>query len=122
MKKFRETLALLWRDRCSVIAKEAFEQANGATGFRDRILHENLPCKLSLFQTTANNAAAGESGPAAALTSQAKLILAPDIEIPPGSRIELTREGKMTAYKASGPPLAFFSHQEIIMRLDNEWA
>ena len=122
VKKFRETLALLWKDRCTISIREAYEQENGATAFRERTLHEDISCKLSFFLTTANNAAAGESGAAAGIEQQAKLILAPDIEIPPGCSIRVQREGKAMAYKASGPPLAFFSHQEIIMRLDDEWA
>lgn len=122
MKKFRETLQMLWLDRCDVIVSEHYRQENGATGMRDKTLHSGAACKLSFFQSNASSGAADVQGPAAPVMQPAKLILAPDVEIPTGSRICVTREGKKLYFKSTGQPMAFFSHQEILMEAADAWA
>lgn len=122
VKQFRKTLEMLWVDRCDVAISEAYRQENGATAMRERILHENVPCKLSFFQSTASSNAADLQGPAAPVQQLAKLILAPEIEAPPGSRIRVLRDGRSLHFKSSGEPMRFFSHQEIIMEAAEAWA
>lgn len=122
VKKFRQTLEMLWLDRCDVIVSEAYRQENGATAMQDRLLHGDIPCKLSFFQSNASNNAADLQGPAAPVQQLAKLIMSPEIEVPPGSRIRVMRQGRALHFKATGQPMVFFSHQEILMEAEEAWA
>lgn len=116
------TLALLWRDRCTVTVQEAYQKPSGATAFRPRVILSDAPCKLSYFNSQGLHAVASVSGKAAPVRQGVHLFLATDVEIPAGSRIDVTRAGKTTAYKSSGQSSVFFSHQEIMMEVAQEWA
>lgn len=122
LKGITDKLALLWQDRCTVTMKEAYQKPNGATAFRDKIILEDAPCKLSYFTNKGDNSPAAVRDEAAPIHRRVRLFLAPDADIPAGSRISVTREGKTTQYKASGESARHFSHQEIIMELADEWA
>jgi len=122
VKRFRKTLEMLWTDRCDVTISEAYERESGATAMRDKTLHSGIPCKLSFFQSNSTSSAADLQRAAAPVHQLSKLILAPEIEVPPGSRIRVMRQGRALHFKATGQPMAFFSHQEILMEAADAWA
>ena len=45
-----------------------------------------------------------------------KLFISPDIIINPGSKIVVTKKGKVTIYKSSGIPAIYDTHQEILLK------
>ncbi|MBP3410475.1 MAG: hypothetical protein J6M10_05700 [Clostridia bacterium] len=122
VQRFAKTLALLWVDSCSVSVQEEYRKESGASGFREKLILEDEPCKLSFYDSKASNNIAAVHGPAAPLSQMAKLILRADAQIPPGSRVEIRREGKTLRFKASSQAAAYFSHQEILLEVEEEWA
>lgn len=42
-----------------------------------------------------------------------KLLISPDLEIKPGSKVTITQDGRTADFKRSGPPAVYPSHQEI---------
>lgn len=122
LQSLTPTLSLLWRDRCTVTVQEGYQKPSGATAFRPRVILSDAPCKLDYFNADRSNTAAAVAGKAAPIHKRIRLFLAPDAEIPAGSRIDVTHAGKTTAYKSSGESSVFLSHQEIILEAAQEWA
>ena len=51
-----------------------------------------------------------------------KLFIAPEIDIKPGSKIDVTHLGVTTSYKRSGNPAVYHTHQEIMLELWENYA
>lgn len=79
---------------------------------------ENQPCKLSYEkQTTASS-----TGGPAVISQTVKLFISPDLDIPSGSKMIVTQDGKTTEFTRSGEPAVYMDHQEIMMELFEEYA
>lgn len=117
----RQILATLWTDRCTIITHEAVtDPETFLTDFADATLYEDLPCKLS-FESIA--AAAGDE--AASVAQSVKLFLSPDVTVPAGSKVVVTRPNgteRSFTYKRSGEPAIYSNHQEIDLELFKGWA
>ncbi len=86
--------------------------------FQEVPVKSGIPCHLSY--SSAPSTAAGDTG--AAVAQVIKLHLAPEEEILPGSRIEVTQQGKTESYSRSGQPAVYSSHQEIELSLFRGYA
>lgn len=84
-----------------------------ATSHKEVSLLTEQPCHLSF----SGSPAVSDGGTAAAVTQTIKLFLAPEIEVRPGSRIEVTQQGRTESYNQSGKPQVYSSHQEIALEL-----
>lgn len=114
----RKHIEKLYVDTCTVIEyQKVIDATTHISGMQEVTVYENVPCKVS-YQTVKPS---GE-GAVSALFLSCKLILASDIEIKPGSKIIVTRNGKETAYKNSGEPARHINHQEIMLGLFDRWA
>lgn len=82
------------------------------------LVQEGIPCHLSYSSAVP---AAGSST-AASVVQSIKLFLAPEPVIPPGSRIEVTQQGRTESYDQSGQAAVYSSHQEILLELWREYA
>lgn len=82
------------------------------------LVQEGIPCHLSYSSAVP---AAGSST-AASVVQSIKLFLAPEPVIPPGSRIEVTQQGRTENYDQSGQAAVYSSHQEILLELWREYA
>lgn len=80
------------------------------------MIREDTPCHLSHSSTA--SAAGSDTITTAAQTI--KLFLAPETEIMPGSRIEVTQQGRAESYAQSGKAAVYSSHQEILLELWKE--
>ncbi len=83
----------------------------------------NQPCRLSFDANnnrTLKSTLTGET--ASEVRQNVKLFIAPDIHIKPGSKIIVTQNGVTTAYKKSGQPSVYFTHQEIMLELFDDLA
>ncbi|OON85917.1 hypothetical protein BXO88_09825 [Oribacterium sp. C9] len=78
----------------------------------------DVPCHLSIESKTA----AIQSESAAAVAQVTKLFTQPDVVIPSGSKITVTQAGVTKAYKRSGIPAVYISHQEIVLDVFNGWS
>lgn len=108
----RKALERLWKDRCTVYKQEKVKDPTiKLTDFVETPLLQDQPCKLS-FETLTSSS----GDPVAAVSQTVKLFLSPDVEIPAGSKIVVTRfnylERKFT-YSKSGEAGVFTNHQEI---------
>lgn len=112
MTAHRKALARLWTDRCSVYLKaKATNPATHLTGFSEQLRAEGVPCRLSF-----KSLAASGGSPAAIVSQQTVLFLAPEVEVPPGCRIVVHRGGnpeKELVFARSGLPGVYPDHQEI---------
>ena len=114
----RKHIEKLYIDTCSVFEYQKVKDENThISSMQEVMVYENIPCKVS-YQTIKQS---GE-GVSSALLLSCKIILAPDIDIKPGSKILVTRNGETTAYKNSGEPARHINHQEIMLELFKDWA
>ena len=79
----------------------------------EALVQEEVPCHLS-YSSAAPSAG---SGTVTTVSQTIKLFLAPEIEILPGSRIEVIQQGRTESYSQSGKAAVYSSHQEIQMEL-----
>lgn len=77
------------------------------------MVQENISCRLSY----SNTALTADSGTVASVSQAIKLFLAPELVIPPGSRIEVIQQGRTENYGQSGKAAVYPSHQEILLEL-----
>lgn len=76
------------------------------------------PCHLSY-----TNVSAVEQAGAAAKTAQVtKLFLSPDVRIKPGSKVMVAQNGITRIYESSGVAAVYPTHQEIVLKLAEEYA
>lgn len=115
----RTALERLWKDRCSVVIRdEVTDPVTKLTGFVEIVKIQDQPCKLSFETLTSTN---GDG--TAAVAQSVKVFFAPELDIPAGSKIIVTRPtGAVTEYAQSGQPGVFTNHQEIRLELFKRWA
>ncbi len=117
-KTARKAIESLYNGRCTVIEyKDTFDETTRITRKSEVTVIENQPCRLSFVKQNT----AVQTDTAAALTQTAKLFTAPEIQIKSGSKIIINQNGRTTAYSASGEPAVYFSHQEIMLEIFEDW-
>lgn len=79
-------------------------------GSEEKLVYEEIPCQLSHSSLTPS-----ESSPFPEATQQIKIFLDPDIEVKPGSRIEITQNEETAVYYATSQANRFDSHKEIAL-------
>ena len=116
---YQNAIRNLWTGRCDVIVRTTIiNPSNGRNEPTESVLLKNEPCRIS-FSTIKSTT---ESNSAEAITQTIKLFLASGVEIPEGSKIVVTQNGKTGAYIKSGAPAVYSTHQEIILERFKEWA
>ena len=115
----RHGIETLYFDRATIIEyQHVFNPEDCSTGVKEVVLCENEPCKVS-YEYTRNT----EDGVASdVLTLTSKLFLRPDLTVKAGSKIIVTRNGVSKVYKNSGESAMFFNHQEIKIKLWEDYA
>lgn len=110
----RKALERLWKDRCTVYHRvKVTDPKTKLTDFDEKPLLQDQPCKLS-FETL--NSTDGDH--VATLAQSVKLFISPDVEIPAGCKIVVTRFNDLErtfTYSRSGEPGIFTNHQEIML-------
>ncbi|WP_207725993.1 hypothetical protein [Clostridium facile] len=116
--KVVKAIESLYCGTCSVYQKEKQKRPDHSTSFVEKLVLENQPCRLSFSSSPAN----GLDGNVRSVSQSIKLFLSPNTTIAPGSKIVVTQHGKTIAYKSSGIPSVYRSHQEINLELFQGWA
>lgn len=114
----RTAIEMMYQGTCTVTEHQKVKKENKTTGFQDVIVLENQPCKLSFSNITTTN----QTETAALVAQTAKVLIAPEIQIKPGSKLTITQNGVTTEYENSGEPALFNTHQEISLVLFKGWA
>lgn len=110
-------LTTLWIGKATIYEyQDVFDSENYQTTQQLVPILENEPCRLSYKHEQATNISDG----AAVVSQSITLFIRPDLEIKPGSVIEITQHGKSTKYKGSGKPAIYTNHQEIVLALYEE--
>ena len=107
-------LAVLWTGRCTIYEFQSQTHPNTyqTTQVEVPILVDE-PCRISYNHEQATNIRSG----AAVVSQSITLFIRPDLEIKPGSVIEITQNGVTERYKGSGQPAVYTNHQQIILQL-----
>lgn len=113
----RSAIEKFYTGTCDIIERQKVPDGN-LTKFEEVTVQKNVPCRLSY--RTYNNTNTDEG--ANEVSQVARLFLSPEIEIKAGSKIEVTQAGRTVAYKKSGQPAVYESHQEIGLELFDRWA
>ncbi len=112
----RKELEKLYEDTCTVYSHESVrDEETGITKTAEKALYEAVPCRLSFASSPA---VSGDMAPE--IGQSVKLFLSPEVEIPPGCRIDVTRAGRVISYKSSGMPALYPTHQEITLKAYEE--
>lgn len=118
MKSARKAIESMYIGRCSITEYRKIKQENKATGFEEVVVLENQPCRLSFESISSTK----PTESVALLPQTAKVFIAPDIPIKPGSKLIIKQNGITTAYKSSGEPARYSTHQEMMLTLFDGWA
>lgn len=112
----RKALERLWRDRCNIyVQAEITDPITHLTDFEEMPLLQDQPCKLSFETLTGTN---GDELPT--VSQSVKLFLSPDVAVPAGCKIAVTRRGSLErtfTFAKSGEAGVFTNHQEINLTL-----
>jgi len=114
----RQAIEMTYTGKCTITEHKKVTKTNKSTGFEDDDVLIDQACKLSFEKVTNNNQ--GET--AAMLVQTAKVLIAPEIQIKPGSKLVITQNGITTEYKSSGEPARYATHQEIVLELFKGWS
>ena len=118
-----EALRSLWSGTCTVIVRQGVQnQLNKRMEFTEKVIYQNVPCKLSFKLLYKTLLSTGEDSKVAPVKQVAKLFIAADLAIPPGSKITVTQNGKTVDYEKSGQPSFYTNHQEVPLELFKGWA
>ena len=113
----RKAIEKLYDSVCTVIVSQEYEKENGATAFHDVALLENQPCRISQQSVTKanNNHVVSE------VEKVINLYIAPELNIPAGSKILVTYNDNITEYKNTGVPAFYDTYQKIQLELVGRW-
>ncbi len=106
----RKAIETTYTDTCTV---SAFGKAteHGMTRNKPAVLYEGTPCALS--QKT--NRYTKQTDTVNHIIYDAKLFIAPELEIPAGCEVTVTRYKRVFKYVSAGEPFVYATHQEIML-------
>lgn len=112
-------LSVLWKGRCTIWEYvDKTDPITYQTTQEEVVAVENEPCRISFSSEAVTNPTTG----IAQMTQFTVLFIRPDLDIAPGSIIEVTQNGKTTKYRRSGKPAVYTNHQEIRLTLYEDYA
>lgn len=119
MVKARRAIESMYDGACTIYATEHVTDPVTHVTSPERVAQcENKPCHLSFESINS----AQDGGGAAIISQAVKLFCAPDLDIKPGSVIEVTQNGRTDKYKRSGKSAVYATHQEISLVLSDKYA
>ena len=114
----RKAIEKMYKGTCDVIEHQSVKDPiTKKTGFSEVPVLLAQRCRLSYKTITVTG-----DGNTASLSQEIKLFISPDVEIKPGSKIEVTQDGIKTAFTNASVPAVYDTHQEIALKLFDRWA
>ena len=113
----RQAIESQYDAKCDVIERKSNIINNITKQIEEKVL-EDKDCRVSFEDITVNTETDTESKK----IQKIKLFIAPELNIKSGSKIVVTRKGRITTYKNSGEPAVYNTHQEIMLELWKGWA
>lgn len=116
--KARKAIEELYDHTCNVVVKQEYTKPNHSTGFNEVDIISDQPCRISFSSVSDTE----ESTGAAKVVQTVKLFIAPEVKIPPGSKLIITHDGIESLFSKSGEPAIYPTHQEIMLEVWTKWA
>lgn len=98
-------------DALCTISQSVTKKVNGETVIEDEVVLTHQPCALS----QGSSKYAHQTETKADVSYVAKLFIAPEIKILPGSKIIVEQYGATYQLKQTGLPIKYPTHQEIML-------
>lgn len=104
----RNAIESLYTDTCTIITEK--DTVNTETGIVEtaRVTSEEYPCRISYINLPATN---GDGFPV--MSQSVTLFLNPEVDVPAGADVDVSRQGRELHFKAAGVPALYDNHQEI---------
>lgn len=114
----RKAIESRYDNTCSVyIYADVFDEDTKQTRRERTLLLENLPCRLS-YQTQAFASLVSTQTEGVPSNYQSvKMFIAPELDIPENSEIEVNRAGRLLKFKRSSVPVIHTNHQEVMVEV-----
>lgn len=106
----RAAIEATYTGTCNVYTSSK-KKVDGETKIVFSCVLEGQPCALSQTKVTAAN----QTDINAEVKDTYKLFIAPEFDIPPGSKMTVDQEGMTYKLEQSGKPFKYDTHQEIML-------
>lgn len=117
--KHRKPIQGLYEDKMDLINYEKVrDPVTGINKYEEKTLLSDVPCRISyktIKQSESNDSTYNSS------SQIIKLFIAPEIDIPPGSKVVINRNGAILSFKRSGMPAIYHTHKEIVLEEFKGW-
>lgn len=115
----RKAVEATYDGTCRIYGMQSVKDPVTKVTRQEEVLAQDvIACHLSYSST----APAAGSDRVTAVVQTIKLFLDPELVVPPGSRIEVTQQGRTESYAQSGKAAVYSSHQEILLEIWKEYA
>lgn len=119
VRGYQAAMKSLWKGLCDVyIIKTDINQHNGRDEPKEVPIYEKQPCRISFSSVSSTT----EHDGAPLIQQTVKLFIAKDVNIPAGSKIDVSQNGQTRSYAKSGEPAVYSEHQEIMLVPFERWA
>ena len=119
-KAARKEVERLYTGICSVFVLDTIRDPDTKQSKQtERLLLENQPCRVS-FESNSTTIKSNDTVYEKPQTI--KLFIAPELIINDGSKIVVVQNGRTEAYKCSGAPRVYITHQEIALEHFERWS
>lgn len=108
----RKAIEMSYDFRADIFEKKKVV-VSSETNFEEVMVQSDVCCRLSYSNISSNSENEADSD----VTQVIKLFMAPEINVKPGSKILVKGVGGVVAYKSSGRPAVYPTHQEILLDL-----
>ncbi|MEY8370127.1 hypothetical protein AAK938_01310 [Aerococcaceae bacterium 50-4] len=110
---FKDAFARFYNSKMTISVNEKVKEGN-VTKTKWIVKEEDIPCRIS----KRNLAVTGSES--ADIDYQVSLYCDPDVDVPAGSRIEVSGvQGDKISYKHSSEAFKYNNHQEIVLKRDD---
>lgn len=128
----RQAIEGMYEDTATILVKRAVkDEKTGVTKNKDVVLVKDEPCRLSYRTMPSTSDAMKNSTTADYVNQVITLFVRPELQIPSGSKIEVTKFGNVDSignehkytqvFRNSAVPKIHGSHQEIILMLADKY-
>lgn len=115
----RKAVESLYKGLCTVKVWQGVENpVTHVMEYQEVTLFTDQKCKLSYEKQTSST----PNGGPALIAQTTKLFIAPELDVPAGSKIIVTQHGKTVEYERSGKPSVYTDHQEIILEVFEKYS
>lgn len=115
----RNAIGSLYSGKCTITQhQKVFNYVTKTTSLEEVVLCEDEPCRLSHMTI----GAADNTDTVAKIVQTIKLFIRPEIIIPAGSKIEVSQNGRVKKYIASGESAVYSNHQEVVLEIARDKA